>query len=183
MTAVEDQVGLWKIDLDLSKYEKVIFTRLKGDGSENWGAKTKDQTIPTDDKDLFTITTESAVWGDPGCDGTWSKYVPETPAKFYITGDSALIVDAGLDKAKTWKADAIKSEKDTFELDLKANQDYVLKVTVNGTWAGANNVKGYNELSEKTDGLKDISDDHNIGFRLDKAGKVLLSSTSPATAP
>ena len=172
MTAVEGQVGLWKIDLDLSKYEKVIFTRLKGDGSEDWGAKTKDQTIPTDDKDLFTITTESAVWGDPGCDGTWSKYVPETPAKFYITGDSALIVDAGLDKAKAWNPGAIKSEKDTFELDLKANQDYVLKVTVNGTWAGANNVKGYNELSEKTPGLQDISDNHNIGFRLDKAGKV-----------
>ena len=172
MTAVEGQVGLWKIDLDLSKYEKVIFTRLKGDGSEDWGAKTKDQTIPTDDKDLFTITTESAVWGDPGCDGTWSKYVPETPAKFYITGDSALIVDAGLDKAKAWNPGAIKSEKDTFELDLKANQDYILKVTVNGTWQGANNVKGYNELSEKTPGLQDISDDHNIGFRLDKAGKV-----------
>ena len=70
-------------------------------------------------------------------------------AKFYITGDSALVVDAGLDKAKAWNADAIKSEADTFELSLKADQYYVLKVTLNGTWEGENNVKGYNELTEK----------------------------------
>ena len=92
-------------------------------------------------------------------------------AKFYITGDSALVVDAGLTKDKAWNANAIKSEKDTFVLSLKANQDYLLKVAVDGTWEGGQ-VKGYNELSEKPEGLKDVSNDHNIGFRLNQAGEV-----------
>ena len=33
-------------------------------------------------------------------------------------------------------------------------------------------MKGYNELTEKTAGLLDISNDHNIGFKLNEAGVV-----------
>ncbi len=96
----------------------------------------------------------------------------ETPAKYYITGDSALVTDAGAPGA-SWNPAAIKSETDTFTLkNLKAGQEYILKLTLNGTWVGENNVKGYNELTEKTPGLKDISDDHNIGFKLNEAGDV-----------
>jgi hypothetical protein len=94
---------------------------------------------------------------------------PEPPvaAKFYVTGDSALVVDAGMDKAKAWTADAIKSETDTFTLNLKANQDYVLKVVVGENWLG------YDKLTEKTEGLKDLDgDNHNIGFKLTEAGAV-----------
>lgn len=108
----------------------------------------------------YTITDWAA--------GTWDVYVP---AKFYVTGDSALVTDAGF-AGKAWNADAIKSENDTLVLNLKADQDYILKVAVNGTWEGENNVKGYNELSEKTEGLLDIGNDHNIGFRLNAAGEV-----------
>ena len=97
--------------------------------------------------------------------------VPPVAAKFYVTGDSALVTDAGF-AGKAWNPDAIKAEADTLVLNLKAETDYVLKVTVNGTWEGENNVKGYNELTEKTAGLKDLSDDHNIGFRLAEAGEV-----------
>ena len=103
---------------------------------------------------------------------------PEPTAKFYITGDSALIVDAGLTVDKAWNPGAIKSEEDSYILHLKTNQDYVLKVTLNGTWEGENNVKGYNELSEKTEGLKDISNDHNIGFRLNESGDVKVIYTA-----
>ena len=90
----------------------------------------------------------------------------ETP-KFYVTGNAALV---GQDKE--WNPAAIKSMNDTLVLNLEADTDYILKVAVNGTWEGENNVKGYNELSEKTAGLLDISDDHNIGFRLAEAGEV-----------
>ncbi len=93
---------------------------------------------------------------------------PNAP-KFYITGDSALVVDAGLDKSKAWSPDAIKSEKDTLELTLKADTYYTLKLTTDGTW---NTAKDYNELTEKAEGLDDVSDDHNIGFKLKAAGKV-----------
>ncbi|MBR1381578.1 MAG: hypothetical protein IJ554_03805, partial [Paludibacteraceae bacterium] len=100
------------------------------------------------------------------------NFVVEIPAKFYITGDSALVTDAGA-PGKAWNPDAIKSETDTFTLkNLKAGQEYILKLTLNGTWEGENNIKGYNELTEKTPGLKDVSDDHNIGFKLNEAGDV-----------
>ena len=88
MTAVDGETDLWKIDVDLAKYEKIIFVRVNASGDiADWGAKSGNQTIPTDDKNLFTITSTSAVWGDPGVEGTWSKYdagstpEPPTPAE------------------------------------------------------------------------------------------------------
>lgn len=97
---------------------------------------------------------------------------PEQP-KFYVTGNDALVGEA-----LAWHANAIPSMGDTLVLELKADVDYLLKVSLNGTWEGENNVKGYNELSEKTEGLKDISNDHNIGFRLNESGDVKVIYTA-----
>ena len=92
---------------------------------------------------------------------------PET-VKFYITGDSALVVDAGLDKEKAWKADAIKSTEDSYELSLKGDQDYQLKIVVGENWLG------YDALTAKAEGLVD-GENHNIGFKLKEAGKVKVT--------
>ena len=74
MTAT-GEADVWSVDIDLTKYEKIIFTRVNGSGDvADWGAKTKDLALPTDGKNLFTITTSTAVWGDPGCEGEWSVY-------------------------------------------------------------------------------------------------------------
>ena len=97
--------------------------------------------------------------------------------KFYITGDSALVVDAGLTADKAWTPDAIKSEKDTFVLNLKADQYYRLKLSLNGTW-GNGQVKGYTDLTKPTAGLIDDSNDHNIGFKLTEAGEVKVIYTA-----
>ena len=75
MTPVDGQAGVWSYDLNLDAYKQCIFTRVNANGDiADWGAKTKDLTIPTDGKNLFTITNEEATWGDPGCDGVWSVY-------------------------------------------------------------------------------------------------------------
>ncbi len=175
MEAVTGEEGIWKADIDTAKYAKIIFTRVNATGDiADWGAKTADLTIPAD-KDLYTITSTTPVWGNPGVTGEWSVYGeeptpvdPPTPtAKFYVTGNAALV---GQDKE--WNPAAVASMADTLELNLEANIDYVLKVTLNGAWEGENNVKGYNELTEKTAGLLDISNDHNIGFKLNEAGVV-----------
>ena len=72
MTSVGD--GVWSYDLPAG-VGTVIFSRVNGSGAvADWGAKTKDLTLPTDGKNLFTITTSIEVWGDPGCDGEWSVY-------------------------------------------------------------------------------------------------------------
>ena len=174
MTAVPEE-GNTYIGTIPAGYDKLIFVRFNSEAtapawdSNKW-SQTVDLTAPTNDNDWFTVTS-----GGTGseCNGTWSKHgEPVIPAKFYITGDSALVTDAGA-PGKAWNPDAIKSETDTFTLkNLKAGQEYILKLTLNGTWVGENNIKGYNELTEKTPGLKDISNDHNIGFKLNEAGDV-----------
>lgn len=105
-------------------------------------------------------------------DGEWyaslDEITPVVPAKFYVTGDSALVVDAGFDKSIAWHSDAIKSEKDTIELNLKGGQNYQLQVVV-----GGNAWKGYSDLSIKADGLKAGGEYGNdICFSLSEAGKV-----------
>ena len=201
VAAGADKMKAWKADaiksekdtLELSLPKGMYHLKVVVDG--NWeGGKVKGFTALTepvtaglsadaDDNIVFTLDEAGKVqviYFVKDSKETFKidgKFHVETPAKFYITGDSALVVDAGLDKAKAWNADAIKSEVDTFELSLKADQYYVLKVTLNGTWEGENNVKGYNELTEKTEGLDDVGNDHNIGFKLSEAGKVQVIYT------
>ena len=100
MTQVPGIPNVWKADIDIEEYSNVIFTRVNGSGTiSDWGAKTEDLTFPTDGKNFFTITNESASWGDPGCTGTWSVFAPE----YHLVGsfndwtasnDNLLTVDA-----------------------------------------------------------------------------------------
>jgi hypothetical protein len=92
----------------------------------------------------------------------------EEPAKFYVTGDSALVVDAGLEAEKAWAPQAIRVDADTMVLNLNAEQEYKLKITLNGEWATG---KGYSSLTETLNGLTTDGDD-NIIFTLAEAGEV-----------
>ena len=94
--------------------------------------------------------------------------------KFYITGNAALV---GQDLE--WNPAAIPSMTESYTLNLLADIDYVLKVTLNGTWVGENNVKGYNELTYVTPGLQNIGNDHNIGFKLAADGEVTVRDRYP----
>ncbi len=96
-----------------------------------------------------------------------STPVPPVAAKFYVTGDSALVTDAGF-AGKAWNPDAIKAEADTLVLNLKAEQYYKLKVSLDGTW---NTAKGFNDLTEKPEGVT-MDNDENIIFSLAEAGSV-----------
>lgn len=86
MTAVTGQTGLWSYSVP-SGYDKVIFTRLKGDGSEYWGAKTDDQGIQSI-KNCFTITSDTAQWEGEGhtAQGSWSVY-PTVAPEYHLLGD------------------------------------------------------------------------------------------------
>ena len=73
MTAVEGETDMWYGDVDPAVHNKLIFVRVNGSGDiSDWGAKTADLTFPTDGKNLYTITSETPVWGDPGVTGEWS---------------------------------------------------------------------------------------------------------------
>ena len=119
----------------------------------------------------YTITG----WGEgenAKSTGTWESYIPVVPVKYYITGDSALVVDAGLEANKAWNSDAIKSEQDTFVFkNLKVNQEYQLKVVDGENW------KGHSNLTIKADGLYADSDD-NVCFKLNTSSEVKVIYTS-----
>ena len=73
MMRVTGTDGMWYAEIDSTQYTHVIFVRVNGSGAvEDWGAKTQDLAIPTDGRNLFTITSTEAVWGDPGVEGIWS---------------------------------------------------------------------------------------------------------------
>ena len=83
MTPVTGETDLWSIDIDTDKFQNIIFTRVNGSGTvSDWGAKTADLTVPTDDKNLYTITSTSPVWGSPGVAGNWSVYAPDAPKTY-----------------------------------------------------------------------------------------------------
>ena len=94
------------------------------------------------------------------------KPVDPEAAKFYVTGDSAFVVDAlaGLDKK--WAPDAIKTTDYILTLTLKGGQDYKMKVTLDGTW---NTAKGYSDLSNPAKGLS-TDEENNICFKLEGEG-------------
>jgi len=129
MAAVENEDNMWKIDLDLALYEKVIFARTSASGDvANWGAQTEDLTIPTDDKNLFTISTATGCWTGDACkaSGAWSVYgegggdTPEPPTPvdsmtvyFYNNLDWQTVnafVWEGANIYKAWAGEAAKKE-------------------------------------------------------------------------
>ena len=93
------------------------------------------------------------------------------PAKFYITGNAAL-----LGEELAWNPAAIKVTEDSYTFSNLAAGDYQLKVTLNGTW-GDGMVKGFSNLTEKAEGLTEGSDD-NICFTLAEAGNVTVTYTA-----
>ena len=152
--------------------DSVIFVRFNSavaaptwdDQSTNIWNRVKDEKI---DHEGLTYTITG--WGAEGISvGQWTPYEPVVPGKYYITGDSALVVDAGLTVESKWNPAAIKAESDTTVLNLKAGVDYKLKVTTDGTWA---TVLGYDKLSKVAEGLSNDADD-NICFKLAEAGAV-----------
>lgn len=94
MEAVDGETDIWKADVDLANYPNVIFTRVNASGDiADWGAKTADLLVPAD-KDLYTVTSASAVWGDPGVEGEWSVFEASVPQPQPV---AAVVLPATLD--------------------------------------------------------------------------------------
>ena len=109
--------------------------------------------------------------------GTWKVYVPEVPAKFYITGDSALVVNAGLNKEKAWAPDAIKVTEDSYTFENLVAGDYKLKVT-DGDWSSEETPRmnlGFSDLTQEDKAGLTTDNDNNICFTLKEAGNVIVT--------
>ena len=92
MSPVQNDDYVWKTTIPTG-YDKVIFTRMNpsDEGNQDWGAKTADLNVPTDDNVLYTISSSSATWGDPGVAGSWGTYEEPGPNDRMI----APVIDLG----------------------------------------------------------------------------------------
>lgn len=84
-TAVQTDVDVWKFEIP-SNSTGFVFLRINGGTGavEDWGAKTADLSFEVG-MNLYTITSSSAVWGNPGVAGSWSAYVePAEVTKYSV---------------------------------------------------------------------------------------------------
>ena len=93
MTEVDATQHIWSIDVDLTGYNAIIFAR-SNQNNDNWGAKTGDLPVSEiGDNNLFVISSAEAVWGDPGCEGSWTVYGQNEPVTYntyhiYVTNNT-----------------------------------------------------------------------------------------------
>lgn len=130
MTAVEGAEDTWKADIDTALYKKVIFARMNpvDEGNQNWGAKTADLTIPAD-KDLYTITSTTPVWGDPGVTGEWSNYSPSVaPDPQPVLADGFYLIGK-IGGVAGWAITDLKAEQ-MFAQNQENPGEYMLNVTL-----------------------------------------------------
>ena len=172
MTLAPLEGNVWKIDVDVARYQKIRFIRVNPEGTSDWGARTGLVEIPTDDKNLYTITQSSAEWSGE-CSGTWSVYeAPVTAPKRYITGNKELVGGEG------WKANEIEMTYDngtstyshTFLASaLTAGTEYKLKVT-EGNWDGGK----WGSINGTIPGVSNDGDG-NVCFKLSTVGDVTVT--------
>ena len=117
MNSVSGQDGTWSYDLP-SGVSNIIFVRVNGSGTiADWGAKTGDLTLPSDGKNLFSISNSTECWSGKSClcNGTWSTYGnsgggdnpggndPITPGQDFSTAVPSQCTDVML-QAFYWKS-------------------------------------------------------------------------------
>ena len=160
--SVETDIWEFTVPNDSTGFQ---FVRVNGSGDiANWGAKTVDLKFSdAGENNLFTITNSTASWGDPGCNGTWSKYVkpaPDVPEEdgYYVVGTKSNWKFAGATKMDagqgTDKAQLIKYAG-------TAGEEFKVRSYLNGAekWYGDSNYavgesdKYLNIYINKDDGL------------------------------
>lgn len=139
MTPVDEQAGIWSYDVP-ADVTGLVFARVNGGTGavEDWGAKTADLTLPTDGKNLYTITSETAVWGNPGVTGVWSVYgeepvEPETPVE---TGLPQVGLGASFNNW-AWNTNLFTPAEDSLTASITVALeagDHQFKVVSDGNW-------------------------------------------------
>lgn len=91
MSPVNGQTDLWYADIDIDKYDRIIFTRVPGSGTvSDWGAKTGDLTIKNT-QNQYTITQSSGAWNGATSAGSWSTYKPTSTASLTASPTSTYV--------------------------------------------------------------------------------------------
>jgi len=138
MSKVEGEEFVWVAEIG-ENFQNAVFVRVNAEGPfTEQGLKTKDLVIPTDGKNLYTITAESVDWSDPELwskgiqEGEWSVYeAPAVPQPELPTvAIAASFNDWNKDANILEPAEDSKSASTTIHLGV---DHYQLKVVLNGT--------------------------------------------------
>ena len=172
------EVEEYKLEITLVKDQEIKPCKIENNAAKEWYGK-----------DNFKITDEyvgkKIVYFRPEKNNDWTicdghVYIAdggegggETPdpkfdGKFYITGNEALVVAAGLEKAKAWDPQAIACTDSAYTFKALAVGDYEMKLTVDGKWETA---KGFSDLAARPKGVT-AGQDNNIKFSIAEAGDV-----------
>ena len=180
MTLAPWESNVWKLDIDIARYQKVQFIRVSKDGKNDYNARTAVLDIPKDTKDLYTITQSTDMWynGSYTCSGTWSTYTPAVAPDRYLTGNAAgfgMTIDG--EGNEQWSPNTIKmtwndaTQKFTHTVSgLEANKYYKFRIT-DGTWAGK---WGYSNLKSAIENVFE-AEDNNISFVLAADGDLTIT--------
>lgn len=166
---MEMSEGIYEFGLEVNSSwtaNGTTFTRAANSQEVTGSGSNMKLNIDADGEYTFTWTFET---------NTLTVTYPDVvviPATFYVTGDSALVVDAGLDKEKAWSPSAIKATEDSYVLSgLKAGQEYRLKITLDGDWGTG---MGCSDLSAVSQGIT-TDGDNNIIFKMATATDVTVT--------
>ena len=180
MTLAPWESTVWKLDIDIARYQKVQFIRVSKDGKNDYNARTAVLDIPKDTKDLYTITQSTDMWynGSYTCSGEWSTYTPAVAPDRYLTGNAAgfgMTIDG--EGNEQWSPNTIKmtwndaTQKFTHTVSgLEANKYYKFRIT-DGTWAGK---WGYSNLKSAIENVFE-AEDNNISFVLAADGDLTIT--------
>ena len=173
MTLAPLEGNVWKIDVDVARYQKIRFIRVNPEGTSDWGARTGLVEIPTDDKNLYTITESSAKWSGE-CSGTWSVYeAPATAPDRYITGNKELVGGDGWKRNEILMTHVDGVYTHTFAAStLATNTEYKLKVTDGDpSWE---NTQAWGTINGTIPGVSNDGDG-NVCFKLSTVGDVTVT--------
>ena len=138
MEKVTTDYRVWKATIP-SDITGLIFVRVNQNGElKDWGAKTGDLSLVSG-KNLYTVTSESAVWGNPGVTGEWGTYSEDpVPADgYYIVGTESNWKYAGATKMS---AGSEGNKAELIGYEAKANESFKVRSYLSGvdTWYGEN---------------------------------------------
>ena len=176
LVAVEGAENVYSAEI-AEAFPTVIFCRMNGETTENnWDNKwnqTADLTLPTDGKNLYTITG----WNPD--DGTWSVYgeEPVVVEHTYTVAGSSAILGVNWDPAAAANDMTFNEESELYELEIAEVElnagNYEYKVAIDHAWENGEAVDN-STIEIAKSGKYKVTFTYNAGVAVTEAVATLL---------
>ena len=118
MEKAPNEENVWTYEIPAG-YKNLIFTRVSASGNiEDMAVKTAELTLPTDGKNMYTITSTSPVFGDPGVTGEWGVYSAEASTAYPLWVGGTQVTSANASNITGAETPVASFDADTNTLTL-----------------------------------------------------------------